>query len=158
MVEIDLPVGDDPYRHAGELWERWQMEGILRRDSEPALWALEQTYTAPGGGRHTRRGFFSRVRVTDYGPGLIRPHERTHPAAKQDRLELMRATRANLSPIFSLYRDPAADGLERARARARGRAVGRGDRRRGHRASHVARDRSSRDRAACRARWRTVSC
>jgi uncharacterized protein (DUF1015 family) len=46
--------------------------------------------------------------VTDYGPGLIRPHERTHPAAKQDRLELMRATRANLSPIFSLYRDPEA--------------------------------------------------
>ena len=107
VVEIDLPVGEDPYRHAGELWESWQMEGILRRDPEPALWALEQTYTAPGGGRRTRRGFFSRVRVTDYGPGLIRPHERTHPAAKQDRLELMRATRANLSPIFSLYRDPA---------------------------------------------------
>jgi uncharacterized protein (DUF1015 family) len=108
VVEIDLPVGDDPYRTAGELWERWQADGILRRDPEPALWALEQTYTAPGGGRHTRRGFFARVRVTGYGPGLIRPHERTHPAAKQDRLELMRATRANLSPIFSLYRDPQA--------------------------------------------------
>ena len=108
VVEIDLPAGDDPYSRAGELWERWQEEGILRRDSEPALWALEQTYTAPGGARRTRRGFFSRVRVTDYGPGLIRPHERTHPAAKQDRLELMRATKANLSPIFSLYRDPEA--------------------------------------------------
>ena len=108
VVEIDLPVGDDPYDRAGELWRRWQEEGILRRDSEPALWALEQSYTAPGGARRTRRGFFSRVRVTDYGPGLIRPHERTHPAAKQDRLELMRATRANLSPIFSLYRDPEA--------------------------------------------------
>ena len=108
VVEIDLPAGDDPYVHAGQLWERWQTEGILRRDPELALWALEQTYTAPGGGRHTRRGFFARVRVTDYGPGLIRPHERTHPAAKQDRLELMRATRANLSPIFSLYRDPRA--------------------------------------------------
>ena len=108
VVEIDLPAGDDPYRHAGELWDRWQAQGILRRDPEPALWALEQTYTAPGGGRHTRRGFFGRVRVTPYGPGLIRPHERTHPAAKQDRLELMRATRANLSPIFSLYRDPEA--------------------------------------------------
>jgi uncharacterized protein (DUF1015 family) len=106
VVEIDLPEGGDPYGHAGELWERWQAEGILRRDPERALWALEQTYTAPGGGRHTRRGFFARVRVTDYGPGLIRPHERTHPAAKEDRLELMRATRANLSPIFSLYRDP----------------------------------------------------
>jgi uncharacterized protein (DUF1015 family) len=108
VVEIDLPAGDGPYARAGRLWERWQTEGILRRDPEPALWALEQTYTAPGEGRHTRRGFFARVRVTDYGPGLVRPHERTHPAAKQDRLELMRATRANLSPIFSLYRDPEA--------------------------------------------------
>lgn len=108
VVEIDLPVGADPYRRAGELWQRWRSEGILERDAEPALWALEQVFTAPGGGRHTRRGFFARVRVTDYGPGLIRPHERTHPAAKQDRLELMRATRANLSPIFALYRDPEA--------------------------------------------------
>jgi uncharacterized protein (DUF1015 family) len=108
VVEIDLPTGGDPYRHAGELWQQWQTDGILRQDAEPALWMLEQTYTAPGGGRQTRRGFFARVRITDYGRGLIRPHERTHPAAKQDRLELMRATHANLSPIFSLYRDPEA--------------------------------------------------
>jgi uncharacterized protein (DUF1015 family) len=46
------------------------------------------------------------VGITDYGAGRIRPHERTHPAAKEDRLRLMRATRANLSPIFSLYSDP----------------------------------------------------
>jgi uncharacterized protein (DUF1015 family) len=45
------------------------------------------------------------VRVEDYGPGRIRPHERTHPGPKEDRLRLTRATRANLSPIFSLYPD-----------------------------------------------------
>jgi uncharacterized protein (DUF1015 family) len=44
--------------------------------------------------------------VTDYGPGRIRPHERTHPGPKEDRLRLTRATRANLSPIFSLYSHP----------------------------------------------------
>ena len=43
------------------------------------------------------------MRVEDYGPGRIRPHERTHPGPKEDRLRLTRATRANLSPIFSLY-------------------------------------------------------
>jgi uncharacterized protein (DUF1015 family) len=47
------------------------------------------------------------VRVEDYGPGRIRPHERTHPGPKEDRLRLTRATKANLSPIFSLYSDPA---------------------------------------------------
>jgi uncharacterized protein (DUF1015 family) len=48
------------------------------------------------------------VRVEEYGPGRIRPHERTHPGPKEDRLRLTRATRANLSPIFSLYDDPQA--------------------------------------------------
>jgi uncharacterized protein (DUF1015 family) len=47
------------------------------------------------------------VRIEDYGPGRVRPHERTHPGPKEDRLRLTRATRANISPIFSLYSDPA---------------------------------------------------
>jgi uncharacterized protein (DUF1015 family) len=106
VVEIDLPQGDDPYAHAADVFERWQREGILVRDDEPALWALEQDYTGPDGRRRTRHGFFARVKVEDYGPGRIRPHERTHPGPKEDRLRLTRATNANLSPIFSLYSDP----------------------------------------------------
>jgi uncharacterized protein (DUF1015 family) len=69
---------------------------------------------AGGQDRPWWRGFFARVRVEDYGPGRIRPHERTHPGPKEDRLRLTRATRANLSPIFSLYSDPdntAVDAL-----------------------------------------------
>ena len=77
------------------------------RDDEDALWALEQDYTGPDGRRRTRHGFFARVAVEEYGPGRIRPHERTHPGPKEDRLRLTRATHANLSPIFSLYDDPA---------------------------------------------------
>jgi uncharacterized protein (DUF1015 family) len=108
VVEIDLPQADgDPYEHAAEVFRRWQDEGVLTRDDEPALWALAQDYTGPDGRRRTRHGFFARVKVEDYGPGRIRPHERTHPGPKQDRLRLTRATRANLSPIFSLYDDPA---------------------------------------------------
>jgi uncharacterized protein (DUF1015 family) len=107
VVGIDLPQGDDPYAHAAEVFEQWQREGILVRDDEPGLWALEQDYTGPDGRRRTRHGFFARVKVEDYGPGRIRPHERTHPGPKEDRLRLTRATHANLSPIFSLYDDPA---------------------------------------------------
>jgi uncharacterized protein (DUF1015 family) len=109
-VEIDLPQPDgdfDVYAHAARLLGDWQAEEILVRDPEPALWALAQDYTGPDGSSYTRRGFFARVRVEDYGPGRIRPHERTHPGPKEDRLRLTRATRANLSPIFSLYDDPA---------------------------------------------------
>jgi uncharacterized protein (DUF1015 family) len=107
VVEIDLPHGDDPYAHAAEVFRSWRDEGILVRDDESALWVLEQDYTGPDGTRRTRHGFFARVKVEDYGPGRIRPHERTHPGPKEDRLRLTRATHANLSPIFSLYDDPA---------------------------------------------------
>lgn len=109
VVEIDLPRGDDgdPYLHAQTTLEAWRQQGIVVRDREPALWAMTQEYAIPGAGRTvTRHGFFCRVRVEDYGPGRIRPHERTHPGPKEDRLRLTRATRANLSPIFSLFADP----------------------------------------------------
>jgi uncharacterized protein (DUF1015 family) len=109
-VEIDLPQPDgdlDLYAHAARLLSDWHAEEILVRDPEPALWALAQDYTGPDGSAYTRRGFFARVRVEDYGAGRIRPHERTHPGPKEDRLRLTRATRTNLSPIFSLYDDPA---------------------------------------------------
>ncbi len=72
----------------------------------PSLWPHTQTYTGPDGQTRTRNGFFCRVRIEGYGPGRVRPHERTHPGPKEDRLRLMRATRANLSPIFSLFSDP----------------------------------------------------
>ena len=81
----------------------WRDEGIIVADPEPAIWAYEQDYTAPGGDRRTRRGFLARIAVTDYGPGLIRPHERTQPGPKEDRLRLTRATGYNLSPIFVLH-------------------------------------------------------
>jgi uncharacterized protein (DUF1015 family) len=106
VVQIDLPTGDTPYEDAAALFAEWQDAGIVIRDEQDAVWAYEQQYTGPDGLQRTRRGFFARVRVEDYGAGRIRPHERTHPGPKEDRLRLTRATKANLSPIFSLYSDP----------------------------------------------------
>jgi uncharacterized protein (DUF1015 family) len=106
VVAVDLPRGEpDPYAHAAEVLAGWQRDGAIARDTEPALWALDQSFAAPDGRTLTRSGFLARVRVEDYGPGRIRPHERTHPGPKEDRLRLTRATRANLSPIFSLFDD-----------------------------------------------------
>jgi len=107
VVAVDLPEGEpDRYESARERFEQWQREGALVRDEQPALWAHSQEYTGPDGQRRTRRGFFCRVRIEGYGPGRVRPHERTHPGPKEDRLRLTRATRANISPIFSLFSDP----------------------------------------------------
>jgi len=115
VVELDLPeapAGRNPYEHAAETLEEWTLQGILAADRESSLWALTQEYTAPGGLRQTRRGLLCRVRVTDYGPGLVRPHERTQPGPKEDRLRLTEATRHNLSPIFSLHPGDAWRHLE----------------------------------------------
>ena len=107
VVRIDLPEGGaDRYDNAAALLGQWRSSGVIIEDDGPALWTLEQDYTGPDGRRRTRKGFFARVRVEEYGPGRIRPHERTHPGPKEDRLRLTRATAANLSPIFSLYSDP----------------------------------------------------
>jgi uncharacterized protein (DUF1015 family) len=123
VVEIDLPEpppeGGDRYEHAAATMRAWLERGVLVREDEPAMWALRQDYTGPDGGERTRTGFLARVRVEEYGPGRIRPHERTHPGPKEDRLRLTRATRANLSPIFSLFADrsgAAAEALEAALA------------------------------------------
>jgi uncharacterized protein (DUF1015 family) len=106
VVEIDLPPS---YAQAATTMADWEQQGVLVREDEPAVWVLRQDYEAPGGERRTRTGILARVRVEDYGPGRIRPHERTHPGPKEDRLRLTRATRANLSPIFSLF--PDAEGV-----------------------------------------------
>ncbi len=117
-VAIDLPKpygetgpqaeGDrDPYAEAAKSIEAWKKAGALVQDLEDTIWAMEQEYTGPDGSTHTRHGILARVRVEDFSTGQVLPHERTLPGPKQDRLELMRATRCNLSPIFSLStRDP----------------------------------------------------
>ena len=111
-VAIDLPkpygetgpteTGDDPYERAARTIEEWREAGALVTDSEPAIWAMTQDYTGPDGEARTRHGILARVRVEDFETGQVLPHERTLPGPKKDRLDLTRATRHNLSAIFSL--------------------------------------------------------
>ena len=109
VVEVDLPLaadGGDPYEHAAAVLAAWRSDGVVVQDETQAIWPLEQEYVGPDGRSRTRHGFLARVRVEDYGPGRIRPHERTHPGPREDRLRLTKATRTNLSPIFALFSDP----------------------------------------------------
>lgn len=111
-VAVDLPkpygesgpqqTEDDPYERAARLIEEWRAAGALVGDDTPAIWAMTQDYTGPDGTPRTRHGILARVRVEDFSAGQVLPHERTLPGPKRDRLDLTRATRHNLSPIFSL--------------------------------------------------------
>ena len=93
------------YADVAERLDAWTAEGVLARDAEAALYVLRQRFEAPDGRSLARLGFFGALRLEDYAAGVVRPHEQTLAGPKADRLKLLRATRANLSPVFMLYED-----------------------------------------------------
>ena len=102
----DLP-GDgsqeNKYTRAARLLREWEEEGILIRDEQEAFYLYTQDFTLGKGEVKTRRGIIARVRLQDLDSGAILRHEETFSEQKADRLNLIRATQANLDPIFALY-------------------------------------------------------
>ncbi|HEX9445301.1 MAG TPA: DUF1015 domain-containing protein, partial [Candidatus Binatia bacterium] len=84
----------------------WQREGVLIRDDKPALYFLRHRFSLKDKKEKERLGFMALARLEDFSSGRVRPHEATHDAPKEDRLRLMLAAHANLSPIFALYEEP----------------------------------------------------
>jgi uncharacterized protein (DUF1015 family) len=80
--------------------------GLLVRDPEPAVYLYSQRFSLPDGTTRRRDGVICRLRLEDFASGVVRPHERTLPGPKADRLKILRATGANLGPIFGLYDRP----------------------------------------------------
>lgn len=101
FIRVELPEeGPGGYAHAAELLHAWMHQRALVADP-PSVYLHEHDF-ALGRVRATRRGVFVALRLHDGGDGIVLPHERTFPKAKADRLELLRATRANTSPIFGM--------------------------------------------------------
>jgi len=97
---------DNRYTRAAEFFKAWQDEGILVRDTEPAIYLYDEEYFAEGIGPVVRRGFLALTRIEDFASGVVKPHEKTLSGPKTDRLNLTKACGANFSPIFGLYSDP----------------------------------------------------
>jgi uncharacterized protein (DUF1015 family) len=97
--------GANRYTRAAEAWVTWRAQGILTTDAAPSIYPLEQVFFASDGRQVTRRGFLAAVRLHEFREGIIVPHEKTLVAPKADRLEILKAVKANLSPLFGLYRD-----------------------------------------------------
>lgn len=112
-LELTPPEAGDPDGAAGDaarhararaLLDAWIARDILRPD-EPALYLYEQQF--PYAGRDfARRTILAAVRLAPWSERTILPHEHTLSGPKAERLALLRATDANLSPIWSLYEDP----------------------------------------------------
>jgi uncharacterized protein (DUF1015 family) len=103
IVNLTLPEDE---RDSGPLLASWRDEGVLRRDEEPALWWLEQSFVGPDGVARTREGFLASIKVEPYENKVVLPHERTHSGPKESRLRLLTAARTQIEPIFLLYDDP----------------------------------------------------
>ena len=109
-IRLELPPvqpgdndADNKYNRAATTLQQWLGQGILQIDDHPAFY-LHDHYFDYLGKRSMRRGLIARVKLEPWGSGIY-PHEETTSGVKSDRLQLMRACRANFSPLLSLYQD-----------------------------------------------------
>ena len=117
VVRLELPEGSgdghpggDPYAGAAQTLERWRREAILVQEGRPALYLTRHEFTYLGKGM-ARTELTVALRLEGLHEGSVKPHEDTRAQAKEDRLNLMLAARANISPIMLLV-----DGLSLERA------------------------------------------
>ncbi|WP_083974348.1 DUF1015 family protein [Kitasatospora mediocidica] len=96
---------DTRYRHAARLFKKWQREGVLAPDPQPALYVYEQRARDDGpSGELLQRGLIGALAVSGREGGVVLPHEDVMPRPVADRVGLMRTTRANLEPLLLTYR------------------------------------------------------
>ena len=106
FVRLDLNQEADSYDAVAQLLGEWQNQGVLERDETPAIYFCAHRFKLNSGEQKSRLGFFALTELQDFSAGSIRPHEKTLDAPKEDRLKLMLACNAQLSPIFVLYSQP----------------------------------------------------
>lgn len=112
IVHIDMPLAPsgNAYEHAASVLTQWIGNGVLVRDDVPSFTLYRMQFTDSTGKPRNVVGVIGALEVVDEGAGGVLPHERTTPKAKTDRLELTRATDANLSPVWGLS---LANGLSK---------------------------------------------
>lgn len=108
---MDTP-GDSPesnrYTRASGLLDEWLGQGVLQPEEEPSFYVLQEEF--PHRGRvASRRSLVARVRLEEFSRRVVLPHEETSQGPKRDRLELLTATGANLSPLMAIYRAPTPE-------------------------------------------------
>ncbi len=111
VVQLELPEGDEneKYKNAFTILQKWKNLEVLQHDRKPSFYILETTYKIadPFAPKNSlkRYGVLVALRLEAPGKGNIKPHEKTLPKAKEDRLKLITAVQTNISPIFGLFFD-----------------------------------------------------
>jgi len=105
----DIAGVDDQYTRAASFLQSWLELGILVRDAPASFYVVDHVFQHPEGGERLRRGLLATVGARRWESSDLRPHERTLRGPKADRLALLRATRAQTSPVFAVW--TGADGI-----------------------------------------------
>jgi uncharacterized protein (DUF1015 family) len=100
-------VQENRYTRAAATLDEWRRSGVLAQEEQPAFYLYVQEFEHEGK-RRRRTALLGRLRLEPWeagpSPGRIRPHEETMAKPKQDRLQLLRHLRANVSPVFAVVR------------------------------------------------------
>ena len=104
-VRVELPReegdGRNRYEVARDLFQAWLGEGALTQD-EPSFYVYRMGFHDEEGRPRQTAGILGALELSQPGEGGILPHERTTPKDKADRLDILRTTQVNLSPIWGL--------------------------------------------------------
>ena len=105
ITHVDVPresQGADRYERAAVTLNEWIDAGVMEYDQTPTFTIYRMRFTDASGAARDIAGVLGGLEVVDEGAGGVLPHERVTPKASTDRLDLTRATRANLSPVWGL--------------------------------------------------------
>ncbi len=112
MIQLDITknpggnVGSDArYQRVADMFHDWLDQDVLQRDQQAALYLYTVQYKHPSGKMLTRKGLIAQVGLSEFGEGVVKPHEETFDSVIQDRLRLLDTTKAQFSQIFSLFSD-----------------------------------------------------
>jgi uncharacterized protein (DUF1015 family) len=105
ITHVDVPrdaEGPGRYERAAATLRDWIDAGVMVFDDGPTFTIYRMRFTDATGAPRDIVGVLGGLEVVDEGAGGVLPHERVTPKASTDRLDLTRATRANLSPVWGL--------------------------------------------------------
>ncbi len=106
-----LPMEEDKYNVAAQRISQWLKEGIMAKETEPAVFISRQEFSLDGK-KYARIGIIAALRLYPYSENMVFPHEGTYKAPKADRLNMLRTVQKDLEPVFLMYQDTEAKTIQ----------------------------------------------
>lgn len=108
IVRLELPQPGSErefWNRSATLFRAWKKGEVLCADAAPCLYLYRQAFELLERGRMERTGIIAVLECKDFSSGEIMPHEKTFARIRMERLQLLRACRANFSQVFMVFRD-----------------------------------------------------